>query len=342
LNATTPDIIASAIMNRKSAIKLNIKKQIEIIPTKPFHFDSTFYKPGHFASTDTKWEPGRRWQTMLFKGKRLGLVFKDKSVKEKPKVAVEIYSQKELSDDYINSLKEEIIWRYNLGLDLSGFYRMAEKDPLLKPIVKKFYGLRPMRAGSLYEYLIIAIMLQNTVVKRSIYMMQILFESYGTQVKFDGQSFWSFWEPDKLAKADEQYLRSLKLGYRAKSVIKASRQFVDRKIQDNLLKTKTAEELEEILLSLYGIGPASVGYIMFDVFHKWGYLNHISPWEQKIYSMIFFNKDYETEIVSVEKMLAYFKKWGIWKNLAIHYVWENIWWQRRNEQIPWLEKLIRL
>ncbi|MFH0792018.1 MAG: hypothetical protein V1905_02280 [bacterium] len=80
---------------------------------------------------------------------------------------------------------------------------------------------------------------------------------------------------------------------------------------------------------------------MFDVFHKWGYLNHISPWEQKIYTRIFFNKDYEKKIVLVEKMLIHFKKWGIWKNLAIHYVWENIWWQRRNEHIPWQYFLIK-
>jgi len=41
-------------------------------------------------------------------------------------------------------------------------------------------------------------------------------------------------------------------------------------------------------------------------------------------------------------MLKCFGKWGKWKNLAIHYVWEDIWWQRRNERVPWLEKLIRL
>jgi len=46
--------------------------------------------------------------------------------------------------------------------------------------------------------------------------------------------------------------------------------------------------------------------------------------------------------VPVEKMLKCFGKWGKWKNLAIHYVWEDIWWQRRNERVSWLEKLIRL
>ncbi|HUS60003.1 MAG TPA: hypothetical protein VMX76_01315, partial [Nevskiaceae bacterium] len=87
---------------------------------------------------------------------------------------------------------------------------------------------------------------------------------------------------------------------------------------------------------------ASVGYIMFDVFHHWDHLKHISPWEQKIYTKIFFNKDYEKELVTVGKMIKHFDKWGKWKNLAINYVWENIWWKRKHQHIPWLEKLIRL
>jgi 3-methyladenine DNA glycosylase/8-oxoguanine DNA glycosylase len=80
---------------------------------------------------------------------------------------------------------------------------------------------------------------------------------------------------------------------------------------------------------------------MFDVFHRWDYLKYVSPWEQKIYSKIFFNKDYGKELVPVEKMMSYFEKWGKWKNLAIHYLWEDLWWRRQNERIPWLEELIR-
>ena len=108
------------------------------------------------------------------------------------------------------------------------------------------------------------------------------------------------------------------------------------------LRRASSVEQAEALISLYGIGPASVGYIMFDVFHRWDFLKHISPWEQKIYNRIFFNQDWERKLVAADKMLRYFDRWGKWKNLAVHYVWENIWWRRRHEKIPWLEKLIRL
>lgn len=43
----------------------------------------------------------------------------------------------------------------------------------------------------------------------------------------------------------------------------------------------------------------------------------------------------------VSTMLTDFERWGEWKGLAIHYIWEDIWWRREHEPVPWLEKLIR-
>ncbi len=328
-------------MNKKP-VKLTFKEELEIIPTSPFHFDSTFFKPAHFPSSDTKWESGKRWQTMLWKNTQLGLIFRNAGTSTKPRVKVDIFSAKKLMPEFLEELKQEFIWRYNLNLDLKHFYDAVKNEPALKDALKRFYGLRPMHSGSLYEYLIIAIVLQNATVRRSVYMMQTLFERYGTLLEFNSQQFWCFWKPEILAEADEQELRNLKMGYRAKSLIKVSVPFTRGELDDLGLRAKSQEEQEKALISLYGIGPASVGYIMFDVFHHWDYLKHISPWEQKIYTKIFFNNDYVKELVSVDKMLKYFEKWGKWKNLAVHYLWEDIWWKRRNEHIPWLEKLVRL
>lgn len=326
----------------KKPVKLTNKAELVIVPTSPFHFDSTFFKPAHFPSPDTKWENGKRWQTMLWEGKRLGLIFQNAGNSDKPKVKMTLYSQESLSPEFLRDLEEELIWRYNLNLDLKEFYEAVKNEPSLKEAIKRFYGLRPMHPGSLYEYLIIAIVLQNATVRRSVYMMQTLFEKYGTLLEFDNQNFWCFWEPKVLACAEEQELRSLKMGYRAKSLIKVSIPFAKGELNEVELRNKSQEEQEKALLAFYGIGPASVGYIMFDVFHHWDFLKHISPWEQKIYSKIFFNKDYEKELVPVSEMLKYFERWGKWKNLAVHYLWEDIWWKRRHEHIPWLEKLVRL
>src|SRR3989338_2271076 len=289
-------------------MKLKRVTVMEIVPTSPFHFNSTFFKPGHFPSSDTKWEHGKRWQTMLWKKQKLGLIYENAGTKLNPKVRIRIYSNRRLTKDFLENLKQEVIWRFNLGLDLTDFYKDVSKDSLLSPIIKKFSGLRPMHYGSLYEYLIIDIMLQNTVVRRSISMLQSLFEKYGSLLEYNKQKLWCFWKPEALAKAKEAELRSLKVGYRAKSLMRVSKPFASGKIDELELRKKSKEEQEKALISLYGIGPASVGYIMFDAFHHWDYLRHISPWEQKIYTRIFFNKNHVKELVPVQKILKRFEK----------------------------------
>lgn len=269
------------------------------------------------------------------------MIYEDAGTKSKPKVRIRIFSKKKLEKEFLEELKREIVWRFNLDMDLSGFYKDVGKDAVLKPAIKRFYGLRPMSYCSLYEYLIIGITLQNTVVRRSIKMLQLLFENYGTLLEFDRKRLWCYWEPKVLAKASEQKLRDLKMGYRAKSFVRVSEQFVRDQVDEIALRNKSPEEQEESLLSLYGVGPQTVGYIMFDCFHRFDHMKNVSPWEQKIYTHIFFNKDHEKHLVPVSKMLKRFEKWGKWKGLAVNYVWEEIWWKRRNEHIPWMEKEIR-
>ena len=321
-------------------IILKNKTLIKITPSQPFQFDSTFHKPDHFTTPDNYWESGLYYQTMLWQGESLGLVFKD----TKPAITLQVFSKNKLDSCFLNELKQEIIYRYNLDLNIKKFYKDAGENKTVKSAIKRFKGMRPSHSGSLYEYIIVAITLQNATVRRTVSMMQALFNNYGTKLTFAGKELYCFWEPKYLVKkSSEEILRSLKLGYRAKSIYKISEQFADNKVDEFKLRKMDIEKQEEALLSLYGIGPASTDYMMEGIFHRFGYLNKISPWEQKIYTKIFWNKDFNKELVSTEIMLSYFKKqFGEWQRLAIHYVWEDLWWQRKYKKITWLEKEIRL
>ncbi|OGD90940.1 hypothetical protein A3D81_00405 [Candidatus Curtissbacteria bacterium RIFCSPHIGHO2_02_FULL_40_17] len=87
------------------------------------------------------------------------------------------------------------------------------------------------------------------------------------------------------------------------------------------------------------LAPTTVWYLLFDVFHHWDFFNHISPWEQKIYSKLFFNKDLKNPAPILE-LLTFFERFGEYKQLTVRYIWEDAWWRRKHEHIPWLEKLI--
>jgi N-glycosylase/DNA lyase len=173
-------------------------------------------------------------------------------------------------------------------------------------------------------------------------MLQALYEKYGTRLEYDGRSFSCGWTPAEIDRATEQELRDLKVGYRAKSIKRVTAAFVGNGIDEIELRSKTREEQRNVLLKLYGIGPASVGYVLFDVFHHWDELDHISPWEQKIYSKLFFNRDPEKPISAERLMRLFAKRFGGYRTLAVHYIWEDLFWKRQHAKIGWLEKLIRL
>lgn len=321
-------------------MKLEKVATAEIIPSVPFNFNATFHKPHHFSSSDNLWTPGMRWQTWFWKGKKLGLKFENIGILDKPKIKVGIYFNKKLTKDYLDSLIEEIRYRYNLDLDLSNFYKTFKNDKVLAPVIKRWRGNRPGNQNSLYEYLIIGIVLQNATVKRSIQMLQVLYENYGRSLKYDGKRLWCFWKPGRLSEVSEDELRALKIGYRAKFIKKIDDQFAQGLIDEMNLRKESFETQKQKLLNLYGVGPATVGYLLFDVFHHYNFFEHVSPWEQKIYSKLFFDKNPEKP-VSVSKLLKYFEGLGKYKQLAVHYIWDDLWWKRKNRRIPWLEKLIR-
>lgn len=323
-------------------LHLDVLEVVDLIPTAPFNFDATLHKPDHYPTNDTAWEPGVRWQTMRWQGMLLGLKLEESGALERPCIRLSVYSQEGLEPAYLEGLLAEIQYRCNLQMDLDGFNRRFKDHPHLGPVISRWRGMRPTHLSSLYEYLVIAILLQNATVRRTVSMHRALFEAYGRLVCYDEKQLYGFWEPEALDSACEEELRALKVGYRAKSLKRVSASFTRKEIDELVLRGQSREEQRRALLELYGIGPASVGYLLFDVFHQFDEMDHISPWEQKIYSRLFFGVDPGSPL-PVEQLLAYFKeRFEGYRGLAVHYFWEDLFWKRQHEPVPWLEELIRL
>jgi 3-methyladenine DNA glycosylase/8-oxoguanine DNA glycosylase len=325
----------------RRSVFLEQRYTTELVAKAPFNFDATLYKPDHFPAADNTWEPGVRWQTMLWQGEPLGLQFRNHGEVDHPRILLTIWSQERLERSFTDALLDEIDYRYNFQLDLAEFNRRFRDDPQLGAVIARWRGMRPLNHSSLYEYLIVAIVLQNATVRRSVNMVQALFENYGTPLAYDGKELYCFWKPEIIGEVAEEELRALKVGYRAKSIKRVTEAFVRGEVNEFELRDKSSETQREALLALYGIGPASVGYILSDVFHHLDELNYISPWEQQIYSKLFFDQESD-DLVPADVLLQTFERFGEYKMLAVHYIWEDLFWRRKHEPVEWLEKLIRL
>jgi 3-methyladenine DNA glycosylase/8-oxoguanine DNA glycosylase len=319
-------------------ITLGTSHEIELRPTAPFHFDGTVHKPSHFPGGDSVWEPGTLWVTQRVGDDLFGLKVRNAGTVDVPRVRLMIFADRSLGTDECDAIRDQVAHNFDLYVDLAPFNAILERDELMRPVLSRWRGMR-ITGGPLYESLIIYIVLQNATVRRSVQMLDNLFRAYGTLLDFDGQVLYSFWPPEVLDAAPEEDLRALKVGYRAKSLKRISNQFARGNVDTRALPRLSNAELKRELLKFYGVGPATAWYLMFEVFHRYDAFEHISPWEQRIYSRLLFDE----ELVPSERILAEVaQRWGCWRMLAAHYLFEDLFWRREHEPVPWLEELIRL
>lgn len=322
-------------------MKLDKHKKFFLYPKPSFRFDGTFYKPSHFPNKLKldDWELGKYWQGLRFGRKLYGLKIENAGTTTKPKLKVSVYSNKDFTEEEIEKIKEEIVWRFELNVDLKEFNDLAKKDKRFSPIFKKWMGMRNVSQYTLYELLIIAIVLQNATVRRSQRMLDALIGKFGTKVEFDKKELWAIWLPEDLEKISEQELRDLKIGYRAKFIKRLSQDFTRGKIDEMNLRNLDKEAANRELIKLYGVGPETARILLFEAYHHYDVFDHVAPWQQKIYSRLFYDK----KLVSASKIRDDIqKRYGKYSMLAVHYIWEDVFWRRKNEKIPWLEKEIRL
>ena len=318
---------------------LKHKREFFIFPSSPFHFDGTFHKPSHYPDKLEDWEPGKHWQAIRIGKRLLGLKIENKGKTLRPKIKVSVFYDNKISKGELEKIKQEIIWRFDLNADLKEFNKLAKSDKRFYPVFKKWLGMRNSSAHNLYELLIIAVLLQNATVRRTVQMTNVLLNNYGTKLKFDGREIFALWLPEKLNVVSEKELRDLKIGYRAKFIKRLSQDFAEGKINELRLRMLDQESAKKELLKLYGVGLETARILLFEVCHQYNTFDHIAPWQQKIYSRLFYKKS----LVPANKIRDDIKKqYGEYSMLAVHYIWEDIFWRRKHEKIDWLEKEIRL
>jgi len=322
------------------AIELKHKTSIKLKPKAPYNFDATVFKPAHYPDPLKIYETGKYWFAMRFENKIYGIKMESFGTSDKPKINITIFSKSNITKDESKKVIDELDFRFEFSRDISEFFKKFKNDRVLSPFLKRWYGMHGSCAQNLYGLLMIGIFLQNTVVKRTVQMTETMLQKYGVKIKFDGKEVFEFWKPEKIMKVSEEELRKLKVGYRAKLFIKLSETFVKEKIDEFELRSLSVGEAKDKLIKLYGVGPETARILLQEALHHYDIFEHVAPWQQKIYSRLLFNK----KMVSAEKIIKYVKAhWGKWAVLAVSYIWEDIFWQRKHgEKIDWLEKEIRL
>src|SRR5216683_2149592 len=104
---------------------LQKRATLQLRPNSPFHFDGTFYKPSHFPAPLQIWETGRFWQALRVGRRLLGVRIDDARTNSEPRLRVSVFDMRDVSQSDLDSLRNELAWRFDLEADLREFGRLA-------------------------------------------------------------------------------------------------------------------------------------------------------------------------------------------------------------------------
>lgn len=153
---------------------------------------------------------------------------------------------------------------FDLDTDLAPFYEMAENDTLLREAVHRNYGLRLIGIPDLFEALCWGIIGQQINLTFAYTLKRRFVEQFGTSAEADGQLYWAFPSPERIAALDTADLIPLQLtSKKAEYLIGVARLVAEGKLsKERLLATGDCKAAEKQLVSVRGIGPWTANYVL--------------------------------------------------------------------------------
>ena len=137
--------------------------------------------------------------------------------------------------------------------DLRPFYVIAQADERLWRIVEPLYGLKHVRAASVFEALVTTIIEQQIALSTAQKAERWLVQWIGNAITHEGEHYYAFPTTAQIARLTVEDLKPLKITNKRMAVlIEVARQIEAGAI--NVSLTQTPQELFETLVAVKGIG----------------------------------------------------------------------------------------
>jgi DNA-3-methyladenine glycosylase II len=179
-----------------------------------------------------------------------------------PLLQVEITGGK-LDEITVTKAGQQISWILGIEQDLLSFYRMAQNDPVLSPLVVKLGGLHMPQTASIYEALVLAIVGQQINSQVAGMLRTLLINTYGPKIEIAGHTYHSFPRVSDIAAASIDGLRAVKLSNRkAQYITDISNGIMSGELELESLHSSGDEEVISKLTDIRGVGSWTAHWLL--------------------------------------------------------------------------------
>jgi DNA-3-methyladenine glycosylase II len=226
-----------------------------INPLDPYDFDLNcrvfgYEKPMPEVYEEGVWRRGVR----LGSGKLVPVELQSIGTIEEPKIEVKSFTI------VTEQEKEELTMRlddlFSFSKDLNALYSFMSKDPVLRKLKQRFYGLKAGSIGAtIFESIIKVIIQQQISIKVAFSLTNKLVTKFGEHVEAEGTIYYFFPTAKRLAKANLEEIRQCGVSWRKAEYIKGiAEKTADGIFNPEHLRLLSNEQVAEMLKKFRGVG----------------------------------------------------------------------------------------
>jgi len=292
------------------------KMTVDALP--PFSFD---LNAEIFANGDKQirnYEKGRFWQVIRVNSKLLLTTVEAAGTVDKPKVSVEMKSNREITAEDTKKAEKIVTALFSLDLDLKPFYETVKDDKIMAQLTRKLWGLKIPTTPTIFEALVDSIVEQQISLKVANSIENRIIKKFGETLDLDGAFYFAYPTPQQLASVSIEEFRQCGLSLRKGEYIKeASGLIAEGKL--NLETLKNRESSEQIIGELDMIRGIGVWTAELTILRGMQRLDALPADDLGLRRVI--SRYYrDGKVISSAEARQIAESWGEWKGLAAYYL----------------------
>lgn len=215
------------------------------------------------------------------------------------------------------AVEAELRHALNLDTDLTPFYDWAQADPVLKELVTRCHGLRPLYARTLFEGIVTSITAQQVNLAFATTTRSRLIRRYGKGVTLAGRSFYTFPAPEALAEASLQDLREMQLSWRkAEYIVTLARLVASGELNLQEFPRLTNAQVIERLTRIKGLGRWTADWLLARGLGRGDVVAAGDLAVRKAIGRFYFGG----QTPPAEEVREFAARWGMFQNYVVHYL----------------------
>jgi len=284
----------------------------------PFRFDLSAEIFSNGDRQIRKYEKNRFWQIIRANGKLILATLDSENAADQPKLTAELKSDKALTYDDEKRAQETISVLFSLNFDLTPFYEETKTDKTMTSVTQRLWGLKSPTTQTAFEALIDSIVEQQISLKVANSIESKLTKRFGDALSVEGEVYYAYPTPQKLASAEIDAIRQCGLSQRKAEYIQGiSKLVADGKL--DLEKLKNCNNTDEIVSELdrvRGIGVWTAELTMLRGMQKFEALPADDLGLRRVISRYYCGG----KVIASAQARQIAENWGRWKGLAAYYL----------------------